>query len=173
VLGERLELRGGKGTTCWHGHSHETRVLIGWRATERAALHTFRSLGVARPRTEDSRDLITIVEDAGDGLHGQRNALDSGWIFDVTKDYSKGLQPVRWLAEGRDPSATLDSAAGGFGKNEGDNEITGVLVSNGDPGPQGLLGARNPNLWNSGGEWRWFWTQQHGDNFTWQVELAK
>lgn len=74
---------------------------------------------------------------------------------------------------GRDPSATLDSATGGFGSNEGDNEITGVLVSNGDPGPQGLLGARNPNLWNSGGEWRWFWTQQHGDNFTWQVELAK
>jgi len=120
-----------------------------------------------------SRDLITFVEDAGDGLHGQRNALDSGWIFDVTQDYSKGLQPVRWLAEGRDPSATLDSATGGFGRNEGDNEITGVLVSNGDPGPQGLLGARNPNLWNSGGEWRWFWTQQHGDNFTWQVELAK
>ena len=120
-----------------------------------------------------TRDLITFVEDAGDGLHGQRNALDSGWIFDVTKDYSKGLQPVRWLAEGRDPSATLDSATGGFGSNEGDNEITGVLVSNGDPGPQGLLGARNPNLWNSDGEWRWFWTQQHGDNFTWQVELAK
>jgi hypothetical protein len=32
---------------------------------------------------------------------------------------------VRWLAEGRDPSATLDAADGGFvTKNEGDNEIT-------------------------------------------------
>ena len=27
-------------------------------------------------------------------------------------------------------SATLDSANGGFGKNEGDNEITGAHVSN-------------------------------------------
>jgi Alkaline phosphatase PhoX len=119
-----------------------------------------------------SRNLVTFVEDAGDGLHGQRNALDSGFIWDVTKDYSTGVQPVRWLAEGRDPSATLDSATGGFGKNEGDNEITGVHVSNGNPGPQGLLGAEVPNLWNSSGKWRWFYTQQHGDNFTWQVELA-
>jgi hypothetical protein len=119
-----------------------------------------------------SRNLVTFVEDAGDTLHTQRKALDSGYIWDVTKDYSTGLQPVRWLAEGRDPSATLDSATGGFGKNEGDNEITGAHVSNGNPGPDGLLGAEVPNLWNSGGEWRWFYTQQHGDNFTWQVVLA-
>jgi hypothetical protein len=119
-----------------------------------------------------SRNLVTFVEDAGDTLHTQRKALDSGYIWDVTKDYSTGLQPVRWLAEGRDASATLDSAADGFGKNEGDNEITGVHVSNGDPGPEGLLGAQIPNLWNSSGKWRWFYTQQHGDNFTWQVVLA-
>jgi hypothetical protein len=120
-----------------------------------------------------SRDLITFVEDAGDTLHTQRKALDSGFIWDVTKDYSDPQnQPVRCLAEGRDPSATLDSATGGFGKNEGDNEITGVHVSNGDPGPEGLLGAQIPNLWNSSDKWRWFYTQQHGDNFTWQVVLA-
>jgi len=119
-----------------------------------------------------SRNLVTFVEDAGDTLHTQRKALDSGYIWDVTKDYSTGLQPVRWLAEGRDPSATLDSATGGFGKNEGDNEITGVHVSNGNPGQEGLLGAQIPNLWNSGDKWRWFYTQQHGDNFTWQVVLA-
>jgi hypothetical protein len=119
-----------------------------------------------------SRNLVTFVEDAGDTLHTQRKALDSGFIWDVTRDYSTGLQPVRWLAEGRDASATLDSAAGSFGKNEGDNEITGVHVSNGDPGPEGLLGAQIPNLWNSSGKWRWFYTQQHGDNFTWQVVLA-
>jgi hypothetical protein len=119
-----------------------------------------------------SRDLVTFVEDAGDTLHTQRKALDSGYIWDVTKDYSKGLEPVRWLAEGRDPSATLDSATGGFGKNEGDNEITGVHVSDGDPGPEGLLGAQIPNLWSSGGKWRWFYTQQHGDNFTWEVKLG-
>jgi secreted PhoX family phosphatase len=120
-----------------------------------------------------SRNLVTFVEDAGDTLHGQRNALDSGFIWDVTKDYSDpSNQPVRWLAEGRDPSATLDAATDGFGVNEGDNEITGVHVSNGDPGPDGLLGDEIPNLWNSSGKWRWFYTQQHGDNSTWQVVLA-
>jgi uncharacterized protein DUF839 len=120
-----------------------------------------------------SRDLVTFVEDAGDTLHTQRKALDSGFIWDVTKDYSDPQnQPARWLAEGRDPSATLDSATGGFGKNEGDNEITGVHVSNGNPGPEGLLGAQIPNLWNSSDKWRWFYTQQHGDNFTWQIVLA-
>jgi hypothetical protein len=120
-----------------------------------------------------SRNLVTFVEDAGDTLHTQRNALDSGYIWDVTKDYSDSSnQPVRWLAEGRDPSATLDSANGGFGKNEGDNEITGVHVSNGNPGPEGLLGAQVPNLGNESFKWRWFYTQQHGDNFTWQVVPA-
>ena len=120
-----------------------------------------------------SRNLVTFVEDAGDTLHTQRKALDSGYIWDVTQDYSTGLQPVRWLGEGRDPSATLDSATGGFGKNEGDNEITGVHVSNGDPGPEGLLGAQVPNLNSDSGRWRWFWTQQHGDNFTWEVLLSR
>jgi hypothetical protein len=118
-----------------------------------------------------SRNLITFVEDAGDGLHTQRNALDSGFVFDVTKDYSTGLQPLRWLAEGRDPSATLDSANGGFGKNEGDNEITGAHVSDGDPTANGILGAKVPSL-KPGGKWRWFYTQQHGDNFTWEVTVA-
>jgi hypothetical protein len=121
-----------------------------------------------------SRDLVTFVEDAGDTLHGQRNALDSGFVWDATKDYSNAAnQPVRWLAEGRDPSATLDSATGGFGKNEGDNEITGTIVSNGDPGPDGLVGAQVPNLNTGSGKWRFFYTQQHGDNFTWEVSLSR
>jgi hypothetical protein len=117
-----------------------------------------------------SRNLVAFVEDAGDTLHTQRKALDSGYLFDVTKDYSSGNAPVRFLAEGRDPSATLDSANGGFGKNEGDNEITGIHVSNGDPSRNGILGAQIPNLHDS--DWRFFWTQQHGDNVTWEVTLA-
>ena len=117
-----------------------------------------------------SRNQVTFVEDAGDTLHTQRKALDSGYVFDVRTNYATGVQPIRWLGEGRDPSATLDSANGGFGKNEGDNEITGVHVSNGDPGPDGILGAKVPNLQSS--HWRWFWTQQHGDNMTWEVTLA-
>jgi hypothetical protein len=114
-----------------------------------------------------SKDQITFVEDAGDTLHTQRNALDSGYVFDVTRDYSTGLQPTRWLAQGRDPSATIDSAANGFGKNDGDNEITGVIVSNGDPTASGILGAQIPRLFQGG--WRWFWSQQHGDNIAYEV----
>jgi hypothetical protein len=119
-----------------------------------------------------SKNQVTFVEDAGDTLHGQRNALDSGWLFNVNTDYSNPAnQPTRWLAEGRDPSATLDAANGGFGVNEGDNEITGAVVANGDPGYNGILGAKPPKLWKDG--WRWFWTQQHGDNWTWEVLPAE
>jgi hypothetical protein len=118
-----------------------------------------------------SKGKITFVEDAGDGLHAARNALDSGYVLDVDADYSKPAnQPTRWLAEGRDPSATLDSANGGFGVNEGDNEITGVHVSDGDASPTGILGAKVPKLFRFG--WRWFYTQQHGDNVTWEVVPA-
>jgi hypothetical protein len=115
-----------------------------------------------------SKDLITFVEDGGDLLHGQRNALDSAFAWNTGVDYSDPAnQPVRWLAEGRDPSATIDSSFGGFGKNEGDNEITGAYVSDGDPGVQGILGAKAPDLRD--GDWRWFYTQQHGDNPTYEV----
>jgi hypothetical protein len=119
-----------------------------------------------------SRDQITFVEDAGDTLHGQRNALDSGYVFNVNTNYANANnQPIRWLAEGRDPSATLDAANAGFGKNEGDNEITGAVVSNGDPDADGILGAKAPKPFKAG--WRWFWTQQHGDNWTWEVIPAE
>jgi Bacterial protein of unknown function (DUF839) len=118
-----------------------------------------------------SEDKLLAVEDAGDTLHTQRNALDSGYVFDVDHDYSDGSLPVRFLAEGRDPSATLDSANGGFGKNEGDNEITGIHVSDGDPSANGILGAKVPRFGHDG--WRLFWTQQHGDNITWEVTRAK
>jgi len=119
-----------------------------------------------------SRNRIAFVEDAGDTLHTQRNALDSGYLFDVTADYSTGLQPLRFLADGRDASATLDSAWD-FDNNSGDNEITGIHVSNGDPGKQGILGERIPKPFNSEGHWRVFWTQQHGDNVTYELVRAE
>jgi hypothetical protein len=91
-------------------------------------------------------------------------------LLDVRADCSDPAnQPVRWLAEGRDPSATIDSANCGFGKNDGDDEITGAHVSNGDPAPGGILGAENPHLGD--GRWRWFYTQQHGENPTYEVHL--
>jgi hypothetical protein len=121
-----------------------------------------------------SRDLVSFVEDRGDGFHTAANALDSGWVFDVRRDYSKaGNTPVRWLAEGRDPSATIDSGFLGMPgfTNDGDNEITGIHVSDGDPSAHGILGEKIPRLFNDG--WRWFWTQQHGDNVTYEVLPAQ
>jgi secreted PhoX family phosphatase len=115
-----------------------------------------------------SGNAITFVQDMGDTLHDQLNALDSAFVWDVTVDYSNpAKQPIRWLAEGRDASATIDAANGGFGKNDGDNEITGVFVSDGDPTTRGVLGAKTPDLDNA--DWRWFYTQQHGDNLTYEV----
>jgi hypothetical protein len=52
-------------------------------------------------------------------------------------------------------------------QNDGDNEITGFYVSNGDPSTGGILGALNPKQFKAG--WRVFYTQQHGDNFTWEI----
>ena len=113
---------------------------------------------------------LAVVEDAGDTLHTQRNALDSGYLLDVTKNYADPVnKPLRFLAEGRDPSATLDSAFLGMPgfQNDGDNEITGLHVSDGDPGIGGILGAKAPTPFTNG--WRIFYTQQHGDNPTWEI----
>lgn len=116
---------------------------------------------------------IVFVEDAGDGLHAQRNALDSAFVFDVRGDYSNSAnQPIRLLAEGRDPSATLDSALSGRPgfQNDGDNEITGFHVSDGDATISGLMGAKNPRAFRDG--WRVFYTAQHGDNRTFEILRA-
>ncbi len=117
-----------------------------------------------------SRNRLTFVEDAGDTLHTQRNALDSAYVFDTRVDYSAAgaPDPVRFIAEGRDPSATIDSAGGPLvAGNEGDNEITGIHASDGDASRWGILGAKAPAPFHDG--WRLFWTQQHGDNPTWEV----
>ena len=59
-----------------------------------------------------SKNIVTFGQDMGDGLHTQLNALDSAFTWDVTRDYSDPANhPVRWLAEGRDASATLDGSA--------------------------------------------------------------
>ena len=112
-----------------------------------------------------------FVEDAGDTLHGQRNALDSGFVVDLRVNYANAAnQPLRIIAEGRDPSATSDSAllAGGAGfQNEGDNELTGIHISDGDPSRRGILGASVPRPFHGG--FRVFFTQQHGDNATWEI----
>ncbi len=114
-----------------------------------------------------------IVEDAGDTIHTQRAKLDSGYVLDTRADYSTAPAPVRFLAEGRDVSATIDSGllgSTGF-QNEGDNEITGIHASDGDASVGGILGAKEPELFDD--SWRLFWTQQHGDNQTWEITPFK
>jgi hypothetical protein len=119
---------------------------------------------------------VVAVEDAGDGLHSQRNAFDSAYMFDTRVSYGAAGAPApfRLLALGRDDAATLDSAfsaAGGGFQNEGDNEITGFHVSDGDPGVGGILGAKLPLPFVLG--WRVFYTQQHGDNATFEIVPAR
>jgi hypothetical protein len=123
-----------------------------------------------------SKDEIVFVEDAGDKLHSQRNAFDSGYLFNVHLNYADAAnQPLRLLAQGRDPSATIDSdlsasSNNGF-QNDGDNEITGIHISDGDATARGLLGAKLPHPFHDG--WRVFYTQQHGDNVTYEIIRAK
>ena len=119
--------------------------------------------------------LLLSGEDRGDSLHAQHNALDSVWMFDTTADYGvPASQPVRIVAEGRDSAATWDSSAlgvvSGF-QNDGDNEITGVHVSDGNPTVGGLIGTAVPKPLH--GLWRIFWTQQHGENTTWEIQRAQ
>ena len=124
----------------------------------------------------DDKQLL-VVEDAGDKLHGQRNALDSGYIVDVTADYAKAstADPVRFLTQVRDDMATIDAALGakasenGF-QNDGDNEITGIHVSNGDASVEGLIGTAVPTPFENG--WRVFYTRQHGRNVTFEIVQA-
>jgi hypothetical protein len=112
---------------------------------------------------------LLVVEDAGDLLHSQRDALDSGYLVDLEGDQGKSGSAkgiTRWLAEGRDASALYDATTSpGF--NDGDNEVTGIHVSDGDASVGGVLGAKKPKPFDNG--WRMFWTQQHGDNVTWEV----
>jgi hypothetical protein len=119
-----------------------------------------------------SADNLVAVEDAGDGLHGQRHAYDSAYVIDLTADYSRpDTQPTRIIAIGRDPLSTIDTMIGaakaeGF-QNEGDNEITGIHISDGDATEAGLIGTKVPTPFQAG--WRVFYTQQHGENTTWEV----
>jgi hypothetical protein len=124
----------------------------------------------------DNRTLIA-VEDAGDTLHSQKNGFDSMWEFNAAANYGNPATPapVRLLAQGRDPSATLDSAFLGMTgfQNEGDNEITGIHISDGDAGVSGILGAKTPRPFVAGSAWRAFYTAQHGDNVTYELILHR
>jgi hypothetical protein len=100
---------------------------------------------------------LLVAEDRGETLHAQLNTLDSVWAFDVRGD---DLNPRRLIALGRDPAATADVVASG----EGDNEPTGLHVSDGATAIQHLVGKPSPPPAT-----RWFITQQHGSNQTFEI----
>jgi secreted PhoX family phosphatase len=112
---------------------------------------------------------LLAAEDRGDTLHIQLNALDSVWAYDVR---GKDSNPRRFVALGRDTdsetdAAFLDAGTAGY-QNEGDNEPTGLHVSDGAITIQGLLGKpQNPE------KSRWFFTQQHGKNTVWEIMPPK
>lgn len=65
-------------------------------------------------------------------------------------------------------SALSDAATAGL-QNDGDNELTGIHVSNGDPTRQGILGAQIPRPFVRGSGCEAFYTAQHGNNVTYQL----
>lgn len=94
-------------------------------------------------------DTILATEDRGDTLHDQLDTLDSVWAYPLNAMTS----PLRVVALGRDESAK--------GGRKEDNEPTGVFVSNGldQYGTvANLAGARG------------FFTKQHGDNTTYELQ---
>lgn len=111
--------------------------------------------------------VLLAAEDRGDNLHKQLNKLDSIWAFDVR---NPGAPAIRLLALGRDPQSAIDAAyldaaiVGSTFQNEGDNEPTGIHVSDGATSVQQMLGKPlNPN------RTRVFFTQQHGMNQVFEI----
>jgi hypothetical protein len=118
------------------------------------------------------RHTILAAEDRGDTLHKQLNFLDSLWSFDLGEPLGSITASGRRLqAQGRDADALADvqkkeATPPVPNQNDGDNEVTGILVSNGATSIGGLLGRRNPG---QGPGWRIFVTQQHGSNITYEL----
>ena len=93
---------------------------------------------------------LLAAEDRGDTLHTQLNRLDSIWAY--TTDGSE--PPLRLLALGRDKIAEV----------KGDNEPTGIHVSNGSTAIDGQPGTID-NLLGA----RAFFTRQHGQNVVYEI----
>jgi len=101
---------------------------------------------------------LLVGEDRGDTLHDQLNTLDSIWAFEVR---SKNPKPLRFLALGRDASAS--------GPGQEDNEPTGIHVSNGSTKKSELLGTDDALEEKARG----FFTQQHGNNTVYEFVRSR
>ena len=88
----------------------------------------------------------------------------------MRRDYGKPGATSRFAGSPRaaTSAATIDAANAGFGTNEGDNEITGLHRLGRRPGVGRDPRRQDARSFGNGG-WRWFYTQQHGDNFTYEV----
>jgi secreted PhoX family phosphatase len=121
------------------------------------------SLFVLGDQVHNSFDNITFIndrqllaaEDRGDTLHTQLNTLDSVWAFNVNNG-----KPIRFIALGRDVTSIVHGE---------DNEPTGVYVSNGSSRTAGLQGTKE----SLAGAVRGFFTQQHGDNNTFEFSFVR
>jgi len=91
-----------------------------------------------------------VGEDRGDGLHAQLNTLDSVWLYKLGDPNAE-----RFIALGRDPVSLAHGE---------DNEPTGVNVTNGSTDPSTMFGTID-SLVNA----KAFFTQQHGENHTFQI----
>jgi len=115
---------------------------------------------------------LLAAEDRGDTLHRQLNKLDSLWSFDLREGLdSISTQGRRLIAQGRDPEALDDvnkkeATPPVPNQNDGDNEVTGIHVSNGSTSVGGILGAYDPG---TAAGIRIFVTGQHGANITYEV----
>ena len=124
------------------------------------------------------KDTLLVGEDRGDTLHGQLNALDSTWSFDLTKPIDQQFANAqRLIAQGRDDDSLEDvhrregntdnpGAGTVADQNDGDNEITGLLVSDGISTTGSVFGTNDPGT-ESGT--RIFYTDQHGSNRTFEL----
>ena len=115
---------------------------------------------------------LLVSEDRGDSLHQQLNVLDSLWSFDLTDSIDDiNGSAKRLVAQGRDTEATKDAANHEAtppvtDQNDGDNEVTGNFVSDGSTSIDDLLGTNDPGSLKGV---RIFFTQQHGENITYEI----
>jgi hypothetical protein len=120
-----------------------------------------------------SRKIVLVAEDRGDTLHGQLNFLDSLWAFNLRESLDSITgDGKRVEAQGRDADSFADvqkkeATPPVPDQNDGDNEVTGIHVSDGDTSTDGVLGGERDPF--DGWDWRVFVTQQHGSNITYEL----
>ena len=126
-----------------------------------------------------TEEQVVVVEDAGDTLHAQRNALDSGYVLDLNADYSdRRNQPVRFARRGprrrrpridaRSPAPTPASRTTATTRSPASTSPTATRATRRHPRRAGSVaraGWRRPGQRRGGV----FYTAQHGDNVTWET----